>query len=72
MERLEFGFVVEGCEFERYGKMAHDTSNWVWQIGRRQVNYSDDDEDGYGGDQDYKQHRLITTGLLPDLFVPAK
>ncbi|XP_024394220.1 uncharacterized protein [Physcomitrium patens] len=58
----KFGFVVEGCEFERYGKMAHDTSNWVWQIGRRQVNYSDDDEDGYGGDQDYKQHRLITTG----------
>ncbi|KAG0626194.1 hypothetical protein M758_2G109700 [Ceratodon purpureus] len=47
----KFGFVVEGSEFERFGKKGLDTSGWDWQIGRRPADDSDEDEDEEGGGQ---------------------
>lgn len=59
----KFGFVVEGSEFERYGKKGLDTSKWDWQIGRRPANDSDEDEGGQiSHDQTGKRSR-ITAGL---------
>jgi hypothetical protein len=59
-----FGFIVEGSEFERYGKKGLDTSKWDWQIGRRPANDSDEDEGGQiSHDQTGKRSR-ITAGLF--------
>ena len=74
MEWLEFGFVVEGSEFERYGKKALDISKWDWQIGRRPANDSDEDEEEeeegrqqVSQDQTRKRNR-IAAGLFARLL----
>lgn len=72
MEWPEFGFVVEGSEFERYGKKGLDTSQWDWEIGRRPANDSDEDEDEEGGGQvSYGQtgkRSRITAGMFAKIF----
>lgn len=70
MECPGFGFVVEGSEFEPYGKRGLDTSKWDWQIGRRPATDSDEDDDEESGgqvshDQAGKRGR-ITAGLFAE------
>jgi len=57
----EFGFIVEGFEFERYGKKGLDTSKWDWRIGRQLD--SDDDEDAEGGGQQQLRQNGTASGL---------
>lgn len=45
----KFGFIVEGSEFERYGKKGLDTSKWDWRIGRQPGSDDDDDEEEGSG-----------------------